>query len=131
MASELFNPDDFRSIRIDIKGKNLTSGVVIKEEIRIEMLELEEDKLVLSMAVRSCAAGHQLELDLQVRAKGLEERQKVTAKVVDVEKCDRESERVRLLLIQYDRAGWIRWTGLVSGRQGEIEGYFKQVKETE
>ncbi len=131
MGIHLLNSDDFESIVITVKGKNVTSGLVLRELIPVEIQEIGEEGIVLSMTSHSCAQGHHLELDFFVSRGEWRENQKVTAKVLTTESCGSGADRVCATLIQYDSAGWSRWIAVMTGRQTEIEQYFARVKDVQ
>jgi hypothetical protein len=125
------SPDAFESIRVSITFKNDTSKTAVKEKGRVQVLELSELGMGLEVPRRSCATGHVLTLDFEVKVPGEAEPFKFSSGMkVDLCEAFGERDQISVTLTQGTSADWEWFRGLFERRQGEIEEFFKAVKGT-
>lgn len=127
--AEVLNLKNLKSIRLQATFHNVTSGWLPKKQDRFEVVEIGENTLVMEGPTRSCARGHLLEVDLKISfpAEPNPIGFAFSARVDRVELL-KDSDRLDLVMVQFDSDTWGRILYLLSARQEEIHEYLRYIK---
>lgn len=127
---DMIRLSDFVSTEVTIEIKNNTTNTEVKHSELVQLLELLEKGMVLSLPARSCSKGHNL--TLKVRA--VTPDQKVykfesTARVEEVEPHDGyDTARIAISFLQFDESLWQNFQQSFGSRQAEIENFLKAAR---
>ncbi len=127
----IFNPEDFRSVRLTVHFKNLTTRTESKSVSTTPLVEIGNKTLVFELPARSCNEKHsalveikKVDHDMQKEISVLS----VTGKVKEIEELGEGSMKVTLDCIQYDEPSWDALLNLYSKRQDEITNFLKSIR---
>src|SRR5690242_12428957 len=82
-AAEVFKPDDFKSIRLMVEFKNITTGTEVKKNKRASLVEIGNKVLVFELPKNSCNVKHNVMVTIsRVETKKEVEVLSVTGKVL-------------------------------------------------
>ena len=127
-----FNPADFQSAQISVKVRNGTSKTSLSDQDSIAVLELMEKGLRLELPPRSCAQGHQLELELTVvPPQQNPQSMQATGKVVSAEITEGGAIEAEVEFIQFVTEEWKQFQSVFSARQKDIEAFLNGARGSE
>lgn len=142
---QLIYQDDFVSAKIKIKIKNLISQTSIdsetkivggrkakkksSENYRIEITEIMQSGLVLSIPSLLCAVGHTLEVDILV----LHMSDKplhicIPCQVKELEHASKTEDRILVEFKNIENIVWKKFCNLFLNRQQAIDEFFSNVR---
>ena len=135
----LFDPNDYKSIEVDVSIVNLTSGIPVAnigagkdsmqaEANQIQVIELRENGAIFGLPRNSCAIGHNLNLVISVHTPFTNLQTTLTAKVLSVDKDLSPSHQVNIQFVQFVKEDWDAFLKIFSDRQKEILAFFSSVK---
>lgn len=125
------NPNDFESIRVYVKFKNLTTNTEVLEPTRSALVESGPELLVLDLPKASCNAKHNVMVEVYYKESAKANAKlafSATGKVRSIQKEEDERLRTEIDLIQFDEEGWKRFMKIFEQRQEDILNFFQQVK---
>ncbi|MCM2278508.1 MAG: hypothetical protein NDJ89_10580 [Oligoflexia bacterium] len=128
-TDELIRISDFESMRISVGVQNTTTRTEVPADEKTELLEVRNRGVVLALPARSCSQGHNLMVRFSGTSSSKEKFEFVsTAKVEKAQALEDGQDRVTLVFLQYDEAGWQKFCARFSDRQNEIEAFLKAAR---
>ncbi|MBI3544459.1 MAG: hypothetical protein HY075_14400 [Deltaproteobacteria bacterium] len=138
-ADEVFNANDFESIRLHIYFSNTTTRTEIRDPKKNELVEIGDKWLVFELPSKCCAKQHSVLIEITRSSKKSERGPKdkpdkeidllsVTGKVHHVQDLGEDRWRVTIECVQFDETEWTSLLNMYSSRQAEIEQFFAAVK---
>ncbi len=124
------NPADLKSFRLEATLVNSASQVAFERDgagkIEVEVLELDENRLIVEGSDKLCALNHHVLVTL----KSLEHRVDLsaTARVAEIEPSAPQRVRITLTLLQYDKPGWKVLRQLLADRQEKMDEFLGRAK---
>ena len=117
-----FKLDDFQSLETHLEGMNVTSQVRFpKTPSAIALIEIHEDGLTLELPDRSCAIGHALSLDINLKKNTstdpIEDNIHILGVIEELEKTQTSRLKVRLKFRQYAQKDWSQFLDYFSKKQ--------------
>ncbi|MGZ3695604.1 MAG: hypothetical protein ACXWQO_15950 [Bdellovibrionota bacterium] len=138
---DILNPDDFRSIQVEIRMDNETSDttlmrgsraygklIVAEPEAGVQFLEYSANGMVLEVMHPSCDVGHTLNLDIRVTGIKIELHFTVKARVTELEHLGESRDQIKVELSSYDDLFWNAFKSVFEKRQAEITKFFSEAK---
>ena len=128
LGNPFFKLEDFHSMELSVTGSNVTSGVDLPAPIHL--IELHNEGITIELAPRSCADGHMLALDIQVkRNAGNPEDETVHVPVVGVinefEVMPDSRLKVRLKFRRFPQDQWQSLINYLSEKQGSLNALLR------
>lgn len=148
----LFDPKDYQSISLQVKVKNLTSGIDVgvntarsggnghddgegdnaeagASEGGIRLIEFQDKGIaVFGFPKNSCAVGHSLDITLAIKSYKKKYKMSLTAKVLSIINDQDVFSLVTTHFVQYVQEDWEKFLEIYSNRQQEISKFFLSVK---
>lgn len=139
----LIDPNDFKSIRLDISLHNLTTKTKIEggkrvidalkttkseEGLHIDLVEILDGFLTLETPAKIGAQGHTLELKIMTENRTPQVIVEVQGEIQVVEPLPDGRLQVVVQLVNPKDASWLKLLAMFSQRQEEIENFFAAVK---
>jgi hypothetical protein len=126
--ADFIDAEDFRSLELSVKLENSTSHTRLKPGEIARVLEILEEGLVLAVPRRTCAQGHSLAIEIEVRAPGKEPW--TFAAALKAEECETvgDEDRVLAKLANFSQQEWARFNAAFASRQDEIEDFLAAVR---
>jgi hypothetical protein len=139
----LINPNDFKSIRLDISLNNLTTKTKIEggkrvfdtlktgspeEGLHLELVEVVDGFLTLETPPKIGAQGHILEIKIVTENRTPEIEVEVQGEIHAIEPLPDGRLQVVIQLVNPSDPSWLNLLAMYSQRQDEIEKFFSSVK---
>lgn len=141
--NDLFDFQDFNSIKISVTFHNLTASTGVAKDHRkfgskieksiaqpfdIKLVEFKENEISLDAPEKSAAKGHTLEVFIDVDGTALPFSFSVKGKLVNVTPVGSGRERLDLVLLEFDATQLEALKTIYRDRQSQIEEFLAQVK---
>jgi len=144
-VTDLFNPSDFQSTRLEIDLSNTTTNTEIKDgkkffkgvhmiapKIEIKITEFVEKGLVMEVPSKTCAQGHNVVVEIRIlNPQGNSKAQMAfsfSGKVQNITSLDGETDTAEIRMVQFEEKAWQEFQSLYWGRQDEIDSYFQGMR---
>lgn len=138
-AAEVFQQDDFKSLRLVLSFKNLTTRTEVRDRPRISLVEMADGSMLVEVPGKSCSPRHSvlIKIERPVRRKSKKDGSvktayvllfEATGKVAEVQAAGDGFDRVLVDLVQFDMETWKRFIDFFAGRQDEIEKFLSATK---
>lgn len=130
-AKNIFNPNDFKSITLEVFMKNLTTHTETNDPSLISLVEIGERTLIFEFPARSCNVKHSLFLEIRKLEPGEVKSSEIcslTGKVIEAETMSESEMRVVVEAVQVDEESWNRLEKLYSSRQEQITQFLLAVR---
>ena len=122
---------DRTGISTTVEFSNLTSRAVpLKGQGVVDLTELHADGVVIDVPLKSCAKGHQIMLELRVRAgeDPGEVQLNCTGQVRELRNIAFDRDQVTVEFIQVDERKWVLLKSLFSSRQTAIDDFLRAAR---
>lgn len=132
----MLNNADFVSYTWSTRLRNMTSGtevgsnpVGVPGDENVELLEISQDKLKISLPANSCSAGHLLILNITLKRPGTEPIEaEIDAIVLGKKNIDAGQDKALLELRNPENDGWRYVLAVFQRRQDEIDDFLRNAR---
>lgn len=124
----ILNPKNFQSDRYEFSVKNTLSGTEILQPELVQLLEISEVGVTLSLPANSCAEGHALLVEMKILSEGAAYSFPFSAVVEQIVRDKSPTISAKLRFRQYNAEEWKSYLSRFEAKSKETANLFDRIK---